>query len=222
MWNSDQIGNARFEVRRSHSANRNPQSGYALVALLAVMTLMVLFAAAAAPSIMQQAQREREKEAIFRGEQVADAIVAYYRTHGNSGIRSLPTSMDQLLEGVPQGTKKRQILRASAAHDPLSSSGEWRLVGPGSQRMVDFAQSVITYAGAPLPNAGRLLPGVPVPQFTAMVNTGTSGSNSSVTDDADTSTGPFVGVRSSSNRKSVITYYGIDRHNEWVFTPLFR
>ena len=50
------------------------QSGYALVALLAVMTLLSLFALAAAPSMRQQLQRQREREAIFRGEQVAAAI----------------------------------------------------------------------------------------------------------------------------------------------------
>src|SRR6266568_1728329 len=87
-----------------------------------------MFAAAAAPSIVQQAQREREKEAIFRGEQVADAICVYYtyrlRTVGGNAQAALPTSIDQLLEGVPSGTKKRQILRASAARDPLSTSGE--------------------------------------------------------------------------------------------------
>src|SRR2546422_2762126 len=43
------------------------EAGYALVALIALMTLMALFAMAAAPSIVQQTQREREKEAIFRG-----------------------------------------------------------------------------------------------------------------------------------------------------------
>ena len=39
-----------------------------------MMTVLALFAMAAAPSIQQQSQREREQEAIFRGEQVADAI----------------------------------------------------------------------------------------------------------------------------------------------------
>src|SRR5207253_6702297 len=83
------------------SATRNPQSGYTLVALLALMTLLALFAMAAAPSILQRTQREREKEAIFRGEEVADAIRIYYKTRGIRGDGGLPTSIDQLLEGVP-------------------------------------------------------------------------------------------------------------------------
>jgi len=59
-------------------ARRCSEAGYTLVALLALMTLLALFALAAAPNLRQQALREREKEAIFRGEQVADAIRDYY------------------------------------------------------------------------------------------------------------------------------------------------
>src|SRR5438045_1185292 len=86
-------------------AARRSEAGYTLVALLALMTVVALFAMAAAPSIQQQAQREREQEAIFRGEQVADAIRAYYGYRSlvihAIGDQALPTSMDQLLEGIP-------------------------------------------------------------------------------------------------------------------------
>src|SRR5829696_9555004 len=60
-------------------ARRRSEGGYTLVALLAMMTVVALFAMAVAPSARQQTQRELEKEAIFRGEQVADAIRAYYK-----------------------------------------------------------------------------------------------------------------------------------------------
>src|SRR6185295_13338653 len=92
---------------------REPERGYTLVALLALMTILALFAMAAAPRIQQQAQREREKEAIFRGEQVADAIRDYYLNRSAmtrvQGDQALPSSMDQLLEGVPiQGGAKKK------------------------------------------------------------------------------------------------------------------
>src|SRR5216684_3669480 len=64
--------------RADLTIERPSEAGYTLVALLAVMTLLALFAMAVAPSIQQQAQREREKEAIFRGEEMADAIRSYY------------------------------------------------------------------------------------------------------------------------------------------------
>src|SRR2546421_8897660 len=123
------------------------ERGYTLIALLALMSLLALFALAAAPRIQQQAQREREKEAIFRGEQVADAIRSYYRYRGAQGVNALPTSMDQLLEGIPRGTKKLQILRSEAAHDPLSTDGEWRLIGPTSSDFSHFLESLTVYGG---------------------------------------------------------------------------
>src|SRR6185436_7001271 len=92
-------------TRRGLAAERSAEAGYTLVALLALMTVLSLFAMAVAPSAQQQAVREREKEAIFRGEQVADAIKEYYRYRvgftRQVGDNALPTSMDQLLEGIP-------------------------------------------------------------------------------------------------------------------------
>ena len=208
------------------------ESGYALVALLALMTLLALFALAAAPSVRQQLQREREKEAIFRGEQVADAIRAYYlyraTTQGGVSEQALPNSIDQLLEGIPipGGTKKRQILRASAARDPLTSSGEWRLIRPRAPELIDFQQSVMLYAGnfVPAPMDRQLvnLQTLAVPQLINVLNTGTSEPASSGDESTDSYTGPFVGVASRSRNASVLHFYDIDRHDKWIFTPLFR
>src|SRR6266850_4229274 len=148
------------------------ESGYALVALLVVMSLMALFALAAAPQVRQQAQREREKEAIFRGDQVAEAIRSYYRYRGAQGVNSLPTSMDQLMEGIPRGTKKLQILRSEAARDPLSSSGEWRLVGPTSPEIGKFVRSVTVYAGGVPPTPQRDLAALAglIPRMTNIID----------------------------------------------------
>jgi type II secretory pathway pseudopilin PulG len=75
---------------------RAAERGASLVALLGLMTFLALMAMAIAPSIQQQAQRQREEEAIFRGEEVAEAIRRYALITGR-----LPTSMDQLTDGVP-------------------------------------------------------------------------------------------------------------------------
>jgi type II secretory pathway pseudopilin PulG len=196
------------------------------------MTLLALFALAAAPSLRQQLQREREKEAIFRGEQVADAIRAYFlyraATQGGVSEQSLPNSIDQLLEGIPipGGSKKRQILRASAARDPLTSSGEWRLIRPRAPELIDFQQSVMLYAGnfVPAPTDRQLvnLQTLAVPQLVNVLNTGTSEPASSAGESDDSYTGPFVGVASRSRNTSVLHFYDIDRHDKWIFTPLFR
>ena len=106
------------------------------------MAAMVIFAIgllAVAPSVMMNVQREKELEAIRRGEEVADAIRQYVEFYkGNK----LPDSIDELLEGLPQGTKKRQILRPSAATDPLSEDGEWRLISPTSKHFINFGKRV--------------------------------------------------------------------------------
>jgi type II secretory pathway pseudopilin PulG len=201
------------------------EDGYALVSLLVVMSLMALFAMAAASNVRQQAQREREKEAIFRGEQVADAIRSYYRyrrTQGVQGVNSLPTTMDQLLEGIPRGTKKLQILRSEAARDPLSSSGEWKLISPTSQDFAALVRSLTIYSGGVPPTPRDQQFAALIPQMTNILDTKSSGTAPGGEDDSASSSGPFLGVASRSQRNSVLTYYGIDRHDEWIFTPLFR
>jgi type II secretory pathway pseudopilin PulG len=202
------------------------EEGYTLVALLALMTVLALFAAAAAPSIRHQSQREREVEAIFRGEQVAAAIRSYYsyrQSRYGAGDASLPTSMDQLLEGVPSGTKRVQILRPSAARDPLSDSGEWRLIRPRSSELADFQRAVMLFAGnvRPVTNDRQLqqVEQLMAPPVLPVLGI-TSSSSTSLTNDS--STGPFIGAASRSKSDSIIQYYGIERHAEWVFTPLFR
>jgi type II secretory pathway pseudopilin PulG len=206
--------------------NSNEEGGYALVALLVVMSLLAFFAMTAASNVKQQAQREREKEAIFRGEQVADAIRLYYRSRGAQGTNSLPTEMEQLLEGIqiPGRTKKLQILRVSAAKDPLSRSGEWKLIGPTSQDVAELVRNLTVYSGGvpPTPRADfRALASV-IPQMMNILDDKSEQTAPGGEDDSASSSGPFLGVTSRSQRNSVITYYGINRHDEWIFTPLFR
>ena len=205
-------------------AGRAREGGYTLVALLALMSLLALFAMAAAPSLRQQAQREREKEAIFRGEQVADAIRSYYRYRGGQGVNSLPTSIDQLLEGIPRGTKKLQLLRPEAARDPLSSDGEWRRIGPSSEDLGQFVQSLTIYSGGvpPTPRQDFGALAAVIPRVTNVLNTESTETAPGGEDTSPDAAGPFLGVASRSQRNSVITYFGIDRHDYWIFTPLFR
>jgi type II secretory pathway pseudopilin PulG len=222
-------GNRRHSaVRDSQCAVANPnlndERGYALVALLVVMSLMALFAMAAASNVKQQAQREREKEAIFRGEQVADAIRSYYRFRGGQGVNSLPTNMDQLLEGIPRGTKKLQILRVEAARDPLSSTGEWKLISPTSQDFGGLVRNLTVYSGGVPPTPRRDFTSLAnlIPQMMNVLDTHSENTAPGGEDNSASSSGPFLGVVSRSQRNSVITYYGIDRHDEWIFTPIFR
>lgn len=188
-----------------------------LVALLGLMTILALMLIAAAPNVQKQAQREREKEAIFRGEEVVQAIRLFVRA--NNG--QLPTSMEQLLEGVPRGTQKVQILRPAAARDPLTND-EWRLIRPGTQALLDFQRRVTLYADGNLPPTTEASLARFAAPVIAINNLGVSTPVDDNSSDDDSGTGPFIGVASRSRNESVIRYYGIDHHNQWVFTPLFR
>jgi type II secretory pathway pseudopilin PulG len=226
IWTSEEQRSTPRVGDRSSSPRC--EEGYTLVALLALMTILALFAAAAAPSIRHQDQREREVEAIFRGEQVAAAIRVYY-SYRQSVSRppdptaNLPTSIDQLLEGVPVRTKKVQILRPSASRDPLSDSGEWRLIRPRSSELSNFQRALMLFAGnvQPATNDPQLKQAEPVMAPPVLPTLGIATAAASSSGD-DGSTGPFIGVASRSRNDSIIHYYGIDKQTEWIFTPLFR
>ena len=207
-------------------ADRRNEAGYTLVALLALMSLMALFAMTAAPRLRQQAQRERETEAIYRGEQMAEAIRLYYLNHTGAPAQRLPNNVEQLMEGIQRGTRKVQILRPSAARDTNSSSGEWRLVAPLSQELLNFEESVMIYAGGlpPRPRDTTMasLQDYSVPRLTSVLNTQSTEPPPGGEDTSTGTSGPFVGVASRSRRASVLYFYGIDRHDHWIFTPLFR
>jgi type II secretory pathway pseudopilin PulG len=200
-----------------------PEAGMSLLSVMAIMTLLAIALLAAAPSVQIEVQREKELEAIRRGEEVAYAIQQYVQFYRGA---KLPNSMDDLLNGLPQGTRQRQILRASAAIDPLSADGKWRLIQPEPQALARIAKRVQDY------NNG-LLPGNPSPVFdryvVVIVNSLNNISPSepqepeedSFSSDATDNT-PFIGVISSSKSRSVLSYYGEENHSKWVFTPLFR
>jgi competence protein ComGC len=213
-------------AREPDTPARRAERGYSLVALLALMTVLMIMMMAAAPSLRQQSQRERELEAIARGEQVAEAIrmfVHYTNPH------RLPTSMEELQKGAPVGPKNVQVLRASSARDPLSESGEWRLIKVNDRAMIAFIQALTRYTDGHLPQQAAGDPALAqvaqMPRVTGVLDLETvedSSGGCGGDDDSLTSTGPFVGVASRSDRESVVTYYGIDRPCGWVFTPYYR
>jgi type II secretory pathway pseudopilin PulG len=222
----------RASTHRQHATTRTwsrpsraRERGYALVALLALMTVLAISMMAVAPSLRQQSRRELEKEAIARGEEVAEAIRLWIRYKGTP-----PTSMDDLVEGVnPPGLpKKIQLLRASAAIDPLTN-GEWRTIKANDQELRDFVVAITRYANNQTPPTNDRHPAMTTVAATlpreirGLVNLDDEDEDMPCDEKAsDTSSGPFVGVASRSRCASVINYYGIGRHDKWVFTPFYR
>lgn len=210
---------------KSKIQNLRAQRGMSLIAVLAVMTLFAVGLLAVAPTVQQGVQRERELESIRRGEEVAEAIKQYVIAYNGA---KLPRSMDDLLEGVPYETiktKKRQILRPSAAIDPLSADGKWRLVKPDAKAFVNFGKRVQIYNNGLLPsNPSRLLDRYTLP-LVNVINTKSDAETEEADEseiDVTTEDTPFIGVASQSRSQSVLSYYGIENHSKWIFTPLFR
>ena len=217
----------RRAPRRAAAAARAAERGYALVALLAVMAIIAIVVTSAAPRMQQQAQRELEKESIARGEEVAEAINIYFLAMGR-----LPTSMDDLLNGFtpPGGIKTIYPLRKSAARDPLATTrdGEWKLVRQNDRVFADFIVAVTKYNGGTLPTAKiytRFMGAAQQQGVTGLVDLKKDEEDEEPPggeDNESNTSGPFIGVASRSRRKSVLHYYGVERHDRWVFTPLYR
>jgi hypothetical protein len=138
-------------MRADHASLQADERGYTLVALMAVMTLMTLFALAAAPNILQQAQRQREQEAIFVAKKwrMRYVFTTPRKTkQGTAGDPALPTSIDDLLEGTATRhyEEAASVARIGCARSTFPS-GEWQLVRPRSSRLADFQRALILYAG---------------------------------------------------------------------------
>jgi type II secretory pathway pseudopilin PulG len=202
------------------AAIRPKEDGMTLFAVMAIMAVFAIALLAVAPTVQQEVQREKELEAIRRGEEIAEAIRQYVEFYRGA---KLPNSMDDLLEGLPHGTKKRAILRASAAIDPLSDDGRWRLIKPDIESIGGFARRVQNYNGGVLPaNPSQLFDRYAIVLVNSLNTELDSDNEADDNFDVVTENTPFIGVASQSRSKSVIAYYGIENHSKWIFTPLFR
>ena len=206
--------------------DRKNEAGMTMMAVMVFMTIFAFVLMAAAPSFQIDVQREKELEAIRRGEEISDAIHQYFIYHRGT---KLPQSLDELLEGLPDGTRKRQILRASSVKDPLTLDGRWRLIQPEPDVIARFAKRVQTYNNGILPSSPQTgLGRNGYDRFTVVLANILNTDSEDEDDDADeedTSVEedvPFIGVASQSRRRSVLTYYGVENHAKWIFTPLFR
>src|SRR5687768_1610183 len=77
----------------STAARLGDERGYLMVALLVAMSIMAIMMGAALPAWRTLAQREKEAELVFRGEQYARAIGLFQRSRGNA----TPPNLDVLV-----------------------------------------------------------------------------------------------------------------------------
>lgn len=124
----------------------NSENGYALLAMLAGLTiaLVILAAAAAKPSIRFESQRENEEEMMYRAVQVANAIYLYASLKGGGGgavtPQSLPIKLEDVAAEMNINGKKIHLVRASAMVDPLTND-EWKPVRLGDPMVRTFLRT---------------------------------------------------------------------------------
>jgi len=128
---------------------RRPPSdaGFLMVALLVAMSIAAIWMAAVLPKWGQQAQREKEDDLVFRGEQYARAIVLYQNK--NRGLP--PPDIDTLVS--------QHYLRKKWK-DPMTGK-DFVLVGPGiiSQTTTTPGQASQPQPTSPI-NATSQQPGI--------------------------------------------------------------
>jgi type II secretory pathway pseudopilin PulG len=176
-----------------------------MVALLVGIAIMGVMMAAAMPVWRQAAQREKEAELAFRGEQYARAIGLFQRKYA----ASFPPNLEVLVQQKflrkkykdPVTKEDFQILYQAAsaqrAGEVATGTGRGTGSGPGSTTGVGRQTSVggrdsDDDDGAPTSFGGG--------------SAGTLGPR-----------GGIVGVASKSKDKSIRLYKGRGRYNEWEF-----
>jgi type II secretory pathway pseudopilin PulG len=207
------------------------QDGYAMAALLVAMSVMAVMMTVALPVWNTQAQREKEAELVFRGEQYARAVMLYQRKFANA----LPPSLDVLLNDKYLRKKYK---------DPITG-GDFQLLS-GASAQANLGVPNGQAGGAATPGGQVVSRGTTGAPGTSGIGTTSSFGQSSATSASGSrgatgaSPGGFglgsgvgfgaggsvpggiMGVTSTSGAKSLRLYNGKDVYNQWTFVPVQR
>lgn len=110
-------------MRTGDRSRRGPRRGFVYLALLGVLALGGAALASVGTAWSTAAQREREAELRFRGEQIRQAI-GRYRASGAQ--REWPTTLADLLEDRRGGEPVHHLRRLWV--DPFTGRPDWELI----------------------------------------------------------------------------------------------
>lgn len=103
------------------------EQGFVYLGLMIIVVIMGVMLAAAGELWSLQAQREKEKELLFIGNQFRNALNLYYK-HSPG----FPMSLDDLLKDPRQPSVQRYLRKIYP--DPITGKSEWGLVkGPNGE-----------------------------------------------------------------------------------------
>lgn len=176
---------------------RSAPTGFTLVGMLVIFTVMAVLLSAAMPVWSKVIQREKEEELIFRGMQYAEAIRVFQLRNGRYPLR-----LEELVTVRPRAI--RQLWT-----DPMTDSGEWGLI---------YAQ---TTPGQRRGRRGRPGSGVaPEQQPEEFGGSGPRqlGGETGQRRRSAVGRAPIVGVHSRSDEDAIKNFFGGATHSEWRFT----
>jgi type II secretory pathway pseudopilin PulG len=216
---------------KKQRATKLNERGYAMVGLMGVMMFALILTTVAAPALRLEAQREKEEEMLWRGQQIATALSRYRRMRG-----TYPNDLDELVKGVEIGVKKLRFLRPSALCDPMTPCDgmNWRLVHPGDPLPKELMDAIVaTQEKRQMPlnpqSLGELarfaqmgatrLPGQPADtQLDGQIGPVNDQPNNSGSD-GNFKKGPVIGVVSKKSDRMFRSYYGIEQYDHVLFFP---
>jgi type II secretory pathway pseudopilin PulG len=170
-----------------------------MVALLVAMSIMAIMMTAAMPAWHTMAQREKEAELVFRGEQIARAIGLYQRGFANAPA----PSVDALVE--------QRFLRKKYK-DPITND-DFQVLTPGGNQPGQ-TQAVFSTGGRQTTAAS--------PQTAGRGAAPAGRSSFQLQSSFGTPNAGIVGVTSKSPLKSLRLYNNQDTYDKWVFMPVQR
>lgn len=103
-------------------------AGYTYLLLLFAVAAMGLFAAGAAESWATLAQRERERELLFAGNQYREALRRYYEAIPEA-VQRHPAKLEELLEDTRFAGMRRHLRQLYP--DPMTGQVDWVLLRRG-------------------------------------------------------------------------------------------
>jgi len=127
------IQNSKLRTQNSNEA------GYTLAIFVMVIAIMAIMMAAAVEIVSFQAQREKEAELIFRGQQYVEGIRLYQQKYGR-----YPMRMKELWEADPKVLRQKWT-------DPITGSDKWGVVFQGQEGQ----ELTVPGGGGPRPTPTR-------------------------------------------------------------------
>jgi len=136
-----------LDLSRRWRSGRSATRGSILAAVLVIMAIGAVWAGVASTNWSFILKREREKELIFRGKQIAKAIEDY------SGGAAAPTSLEQMAK-FPKPTLRQEwadpmTARYDSAGELVEGTGRWKLL----TRTGAAATNASTQTQPPMPNS---------------------------------------------------------------------